>query len=131
MMKLYSYSSELLTFVEAKWTLAKLVTGGILIGTILLFGFIELNQSVGNTLGSRSSNALMAENDILRQQLNLISPRVSKLEIQAEQMKERASGLHKLYQRRKNVRDTVISFTNATGGPKPRSLMAAAKSPRP
>jgi len=130
-MKLYSYSSESLTFVEAKWTLAKFATGGILLGTIILLGFMELNQSVGNTLESRSSNAISAENDILRQQLNQISPRVSKLEIQLEQLRDRASGLHKLLQRRNNARDTVISFTNATVGPKLQSLMAAAKCPRP
>jgi hypothetical protein len=131
MMKLYSYSSRLLTFVEAKWTLARFVTGGVLIGTILLFGFMELNQSIGNTLGSRSAKGLSAENDVLRQQLNLISPRVSKLETQAEELKERANGLHKLLQRRTNGRDTVMRFTNATGGFKPQSSMAAAKSPRP
>ena len=130
-MKLYSYSSESLTFVEAKWTLAKFATGGILLGTVILLGFMELNQSVGNTLESRSSNAISAENDILRQQLNQISPRVSKLEIQLEQLRDRASGLHKLLQRRNNARDTVISFTNATVGPKLQSLMAAAKCPRP
>jgi hypothetical protein len=60
-MKLYSYSNDLLTFVEAKWPVAKLATGGILIVTILLFGFITLNQSVGNGLESRSAKTLTAE----------------------------------------------------------------------
>lgn len=130
-MKLYSYSSELLTFVDAKWTLAKFAAGGILLGSLLLFGVVKLNQSVADTPGTHSANALTAENDILRQQLDLISPRVSKLETQAEELKERANGLHKLLQRRKIVRGTVLSFTNATEVSKLQPLMAAAKSPCP
>jgi hypothetical protein len=130
-MRLYYYSSEFLTFVEAKWTLAKFLTGGILLGTVILLGFMELNQSVGNTLEYRSAKALTAENDVLRQQINLISPRVSKLEIQAKGLKERADGLHKLLQRRNIARDTVLSFTNAIEVSKFRSSMAVARSPRP
>jgi TolA-binding protein len=130
-MKLYFYSSQLLTFVDAKWTLAKFAAGGILLGTLLLLGVVKLNQSVADTLGSHSANALTAENDILRQQLNLVSPHVTKLETQAEELKERANELHKLLQRRKILRGTVMSLTNATEVSKRRSLMAAAKSPRP
>jgi hypothetical protein len=94
--KLYSYSIELLTFVEAKWVIAKFAISGILIGTIILFGVIKLNQSVGNVLGSRSANTLAAENNFLRQQVSLISPRVSKLEMQARQLNERANEFHML-----------------------------------
>jgi hypothetical protein len=112
--KLYSYSSELHAFVEATWAIAKFVTGGILVGTVILFGVITLNQSEGNALGSRPANTLAAENDFLRQQLSLISPRVSKLEMQARQLNERANTLHMLLLRRKIVGDTVLSFANAT-----------------
>jgi hypothetical protein len=130
-MKLYSYSSELLTFVEAKWVIAKFATGGILIGTVILFGVIKLNQSVGNALGPRSVNTLAAENNFLRQQVSLISPRVSKLEMQARQLNECANKLHMLLQGGKVVGDTVSSFTNATKGFKLQSLIPAAKSFRP
>ena len=130
-MKLYFYSGQVLTFVDAKWTLAKFAAGGILLGILLLFGVVKLNQSVADTLGTHSANALAAENNVLRQQLSLISPRVSKLETQAEELKERATGLRKLLQRHKIVRGTALSFTIATDGPKLRPLMAAARSPRP
>lgn len=130
-MKLYSYSSDLLKFVETKWALAKFAVGGILLGTLVLFGVVKMNQSVADTLAAHSANALSAENDILRQQLNLISPRVSNLEIQAERLKERGKGFHELLERRQNARDTVLSFTSVTNGLRTVSLISAAKIPRP
>jgi hypothetical protein len=130
-MKLYSYSSELLTFVEAKWAKAKLATIGIVIGTIIFFGFIELNQSVGNAYGSRSAITLAAENNILRQQLRLMSPRVSKLEMQARQLHEHADKLHMLLHRREIVGDTLSRFTYATKGSDRQSLIPAVISFRP
>jgi hypothetical protein len=129
--RVYSYSSESLTFVEAKWTLAKLATGGILMGVILLFAFMELNQSVGNAIGSRSTTALKTENSILRQQMSLIAPRVSKLEARAVQLEGRANELHKLLRRHRSVRHVASSFKNAAEGSKKQSLMAAAKDPLP
>jgi hypothetical protein len=129
--KLYSYSSERHTFVEAKWATPKFATVGILMGTVILFGVITLNQSVGNALGSRSANTLATENDILRQQVSLISSRVSKLEMQARQSRERANKLQMLLHRRKIAGDTVSSFTNANEGFKLQSAILAAKSFRP
>lgn len=70
--------------------MAKFAAGGILIGTVILFGVIKRNQFVDNALGSCSANTLAAENDMLRQQLSLISPRVRKLEMQERQLHERA-----------------------------------------
>lgn len=112
-MKLYSYSSELLTFVETKWVIAKIAMSGILIGIIPFFGVILLNQSAGEALDSRSANTLAAENNFLRQQLSLISPRVSKLEMQAGQLSERSNEFQMLLHRPKIAGDTVSSFTNA------------------
>ena len=113
-MKLYCYSSELLTCVEVKWAVVKFVTGGILIGTVILFGVIKLNQSVGNVLWSRPENTLAAENNFLRQQVILISPRVNKLEMQARQLNECANKLHPLLHHGKIVVGTVSSFTDVT-----------------
>ncbi len=123
-MKLYSYSSELLTFVEAKWTKAKFAACGILIGTIIFFGFIKLDQSLGNVLGSRSANTLAAENGFLRHQISLISPRVSKLEMQARQLDEHADKLQRLI-----VGDTVSRMRPK--GFKLQSLIPMATSFRP
>jgi hypothetical protein len=114
--KLYSYSRELLTFAEAKSTRAKLTAGGILIGTIIFFGFITLNQSIGNALGFRSADTLAVENDILRQELHLMSPRVSKLEMKVRQLHERDNKLHVLLYPRTIAGDTVSRFTYATEG---------------
>jgi hypothetical protein len=130
-MKLYSYSSKLLTFVETKWVIAKFVTVGVLVWIVILFGVIELNQSVGFALGSRSPSTLMAENNFLRQQVSFISPRVSKMEMQATQLNERANNLHLLLHNGKIIGDTVSRFTNATKEFKPQSLILAMKSSRP
>jgi hypothetical protein len=127
-MKLYSYSSELLTFVEVKWVNTKFVIAGILLGIVILLGLINLNQSIGNTLGSRSANTLVAENNFLRYQANLISPRVSKIEMQASQLNEVANEFHMLLPYRKIVGNTVTSFTDATQGFKLQSLIPAEKS---
>lgn len=116
-----SYSSELLTFVEAKFAAC-----GILMGTIIFFGFIKLDQSVGNVLESRSANTLAAENDFLRQQISLISPRVSKLEMRARQLREHADKLQMLI-----AEDTVSRFTYATNGYKLQSVIPVARSFRP
>jgi len=62
---------KLRTLVEAKGIIAKSAIGGILIGVIILFGVMKLNQSSGNALGSRSANTLVAENNFLRQQVSL------------------------------------------------------------
>jgi hypothetical protein len=114
--KLYSYSSEILTFVEVKWTLAKFAIGGILFGIVILFGVIKLNQFVGDTLGAHSANTLTSENNFLRQQVSLISQQVNKLEMQARQLNERGDKLHMLLDRRKIVGDMGSSFANATKG---------------
>ncbi len=114
--KLYSYSSELLTFVEAKWAIVKLAASGILVGAVILFGVVELNPSVGNALGSRSTKTLTSDNNFLRQQVSLISYRVNKMEMQTKQLHEYANTLNILLYSRKIDRDTVSSFTNAIKG---------------
>lgn len=85
-MKLYSYSVQSHTYVEVKWARLMLTLGGIIIGSLLFFGLAQLNPSFGDTLESRSAKVLSAENDMLRQQLSLISPRVNELERQARQL---------------------------------------------
>jgi hypothetical protein len=126
--KLYSYSNDLIKFVEAKWIIARYAMSGILMGTIIFFGVIELNQSIGNPLRYRSANTLAADNRFLRQQVSLISPRVSKLEMQTRKINEHATILHTLLRNRKIAGDTASSFTNAANGLKPQLLITAARS---
>jgi hypothetical protein len=57
------------------------------------FGVIALNQSVDHALGSHSAKTLAAENNVLRKQFSLISPRISQLEMQARQLTDRANTL--------------------------------------
>lgn len=130
-MKLYSYSSELLTCVEAKWAKVRSITCGILFGIIIFFGLMKLNQSIGNAFGSHPANTLAAENNLLRQQVSLISPRVSKLEIKARQLNERADELLLLLDSSKIVGDSVSRFTYANNGFELRPLISAAARFRP
>ena len=97
--KIYSYSNKLLTFVDAKWAIAKLAVGGVFIGSLLFFGFIKLNQALGITPGSRAAIALEAENNVLRQELILISPRVSKLAAKVKELCGQDDNLHLLLSR--------------------------------
>jgi hypothetical protein len=108
-MKRYFYSSELLTVVEAKRLTTKFVIAGILMGIAILFSIIKVDQSMDNVLWSRSSNALAAENNYLRQQLNMISVRANKLDIQTKQLQEQDNKLYLVISHRKTAEDTVSS----------------------
>jgi hypothetical protein len=128
--KLYSYSNKLHTFVEAKWVMTRFAIGGVIMGIILL-GVIRLNQSVANALDSRSGETLAAENQILRLQVSLISPRVNELEMQTMQLDERVNKLHALLDRRTIVRDTAWRFTNAAKVTKLKPVIPVAAGFRP
>jgi hypothetical protein len=127
-MKLYSYSCKLLTFVEARWIKSKFAAFGILIGIIIPFSIVKMNQSNGYSLESRSANTLSAENNFLRQQVNQISLSVSKMEMQATQLNERSNDLHLLLQNDKIIGDTVSRFTIAANEFKHQPLILATKS---
>lgn len=113
-MKIYSYSSELLTLVEEKWVKAKLAIVGVLIGTFLFYGLIKLNQSVGFTSGARAANMLVVENAVLRQELIAIPPRLSTLEAQAKGLRAQDNDLHLLLAHQEIVGDSVTGFTDST-----------------
>jgi hypothetical protein len=125
---LYSYSSESHTFKGARWAALRFALGGMFIGVILISAFIQLDHSIGITRGARSAHALAMENDVLRQQLSVIVPRLSSLEVQAMQLDERANELHMLLDRQTIVGDRVTRVTNAPQKPMPRSLNLAAAS---
>ena len=98
--------------MEAKWVKPRFVIGGILLGIIFL-GVVRLNQSSAQVIGSRSAKTLAAENQILRSQLILISPRVNALEMQAKQFDEWVNKLHAVLDRRTIVRDSAWRFADA------------------
>jgi hypothetical protein len=130
-LKLYTYSSELLTFVDADWAKAKFTTCGILIGAVLFFGFMKLNQSGGTSTASRSAVTLAAENDLLRSRLSLISPRVSNLEMQTARFNERINNLLVVLRRSRAVGDEVSLFMNVNKEIKPQSVIPTVRCFRP
>ena len=124
--RLYSYSKKLHMFVEAKWVMTKFAIGGIIMGVVLL-GVIRLSQSVANARGSRSVESLVAENQILRRQLTLISPRVNELEMQARQLDERVNNFRALLNSSMIVKDTAWRFRNVTPGAKSQYVISVAR----
>lgn len=124
-MKLYSYSSELLTFAEVKWAKVKYGAGGLFIVVIIVFGFITLHEPIGSALGFRTENKLAVENDVMRQELSLMSPRVSKMERNVRQLHEDDNILHLLVYPRKIAGDTVSRFTDASKGSNVQSPVTA------
>jgi len=123
--KLYSYSSATLTFVDAKSSMTKFVAGGALIGALISFGVITLGQAFGNAIGYHSENVIEAENNILRGQVELFSVRVSSLEYRAKQLTEGADQLRVILDGRTMVSDTMSRFTHATTEFKLRLLIPA------
>jgi hypothetical protein len=99
--------------------MARFAVGGVLIGLVLL-GVIRVNQSIANALGSRLTETLATENQILRSQVSLISPRMNGLEMKAQQLNEQVNKLHTLLDRRMIVKDTVWRFTNVTKLSRPK-----------
>jgi hypothetical protein len=130
-MRVYYYSATMLKYVRARWLVARFVSAGVLVGFFLVLGFLKMNQSAANTIETGSDHALQMENGVLRHQIALIAPRLIRLENQADQLEERTKGLHRFLQPRRNIPDTVLSFTSLTSVLKKQSFVAASKSPRP
>jgi len=102
-MRLYSYSNKVHTLVVSKWARVKFITGGIILGIVLFFGVVRLNQSVVHAFGVRSSDDLTFENEFLRQQAIRISYRASRLEIQTKELNESSSNFITYFHDRKIV----------------------------
>ena len=115
-MKLYYYSSEFVTMTEAKWIIAKFFAYGILIGVIIFFSLVKLDQSFPNASEAHSVNALVLENKILQQQLSLLLPQVNTMELQSRQLYERAGVLNILLNKRKSILDTIPNIIVANNG---------------
>jgi hypothetical protein len=105
---------------------------GIFIGAIIFFfGFVALNPSVADVFGSRSPNTVTTENYVLQQQLSLLSPRVSILEIQIRQLHQHADKLQTIVDSSMIFGDNLTRYTSAAEGILPRPLIPAAISYRP
>ena len=69
-----------------------------------------MNPFLHNVLQSHSANSLEVENNYLRQQISVISPRVVNLELQMGQLKGQANGFQVLLENYKILSDTVSGF---------------------
>jgi hypothetical protein len=123
--KLYFYSKTLNAFLPMKQLITKCAIAGIVTG-ILLLGAVRLNQFVSRGIESRSAEKLMMENQILKAQLDLISPRINDMELKTQDMNERVTAFRTLLYRHGIVGDTSWRFTDATRGPRSRSEVSAA-----
>lgn len=75
-MKLYYFSRELNTYVRAKWVKPVIAVAGIFAGVVITLGIFALHHFVDNAMSPRSAASMLSENDLLRQQISLIVPRV-------------------------------------------------------
>lgn len=130
-MRLYSYSRDQLAFVEAKWAKTAIAAVGILMGTILFFGVIESNQSDVDSRESRSTRALVTENDILRRHASLISPRLDNLEATAGRVDEHVNALRTFLTHRQIARDSVWRLTRVANRRSFQSMVDATAGFRP
>ncbi len=96
--KLYYYSSESLDFVQAKWHRTKLAALTLVIGVALLFGAFEINHALGDPLGIGFNNmrVLVAENQVLKNQLRQITGRLAGLENRLNDLNEQNNELRLL-----------------------------------
>jgi hypothetical protein len=104
--KLYSYSLDPPGVVEIRWVKTKIAACAAVIGAITFFGFIELGA--GDAAGSHPAEFLASENKILKQELSMMTPRVTKLEVQVKQLSNRANALHELLHRPKIAADSLL-----------------------
>ena len=81
-LKLYYYSTDTLKFVEAKWAKTKLTALTLVVGAVLVTAVVEINQYMDDAmgLGFGRASALAAENAILRDQLRVLSFKLSALD---------------------------------------------------
>lgn len=115
-MKLYYYSSEFVTVKEAKGIIAQFFLYGIIIGTVVFFGFMMLDQSVDHAFGSHTANALVMENTMLKKQLVQLSPLVNMMEIQQRELFDRDGVLQILLHNRRISGDSISRFSPAING---------------
>ena len=107
--------------MEAKWIRSKLAAMAVIIGCTIFFGLVKLDQAAAVTSGSQSARLLESENNILRQDLILISPKVNELELRTKRLSARASTLSKRIQGSVIAGDTISYLTYATKGSGPQS----------
>lgn len=84
--KLYTYSPDGVTFVEASWAWPMMVSVFVLVAIITCIGSLVILQYGDDGTHSRSAASLKVENDIMNYQLRHLGARLNKLDREAEQL---------------------------------------------
>lgn len=114
-MKLYSYSGEVLNFVEVKWLKIKYTAIVIVIGFIIFLVAVIKTQSL-DPLKFRSTNIVIVENAFLEQQISLMAFRLNGLEQQLITLNEHSNALYNELDNGPVVHDSALYFSNGAIG---------------
>jgi murein DD-endopeptidase MepM/ murein hydrolase activator NlpD len=93
--KLYRFSIDSLSFHEARWTRTRFIMSGVLLGMILFFALVILNQYFGDMLGFSTiqNNSLANENRVLQNQLQYMTQRFDAIQNQLRLLGEKGNEL--------------------------------------
>jgi murein DD-endopeptidase MepM/ murein hydrolase activator NlpD len=82
--KLYRFSLESLTFHEARWTRTRHLISGLLLGVVIFYSLLAVNQYYGDVLGFGiiQNNSLVNENRVLQNQLQYLTQRLDAIQKQ-------------------------------------------------
>jgi murein DD-endopeptidase MepM/ murein hydrolase activator NlpD len=82
--KLYRFSRESLTFHEARWTRTRHLISGLLLGVVIFYSLLAVNQYYGDVLGFGiiQNNSLVNENRVLQNHLQYLTQRLDGIQKQ-------------------------------------------------
>jgi hypothetical protein len=84
--KLYIFSSTASTLTRAYWLRLRYALIGAVIGTIMFFGLFAFDYFVATAQGTRTTNDLRVENDLLHRHLELAVSRAAAIEMQIQHL---------------------------------------------
>jgi murein DD-endopeptidase MepM/ murein hydrolase activator NlpD len=93
--KLYKFSSESLSFQEARWTRFRLIFTGLLLGGVIFYSVVVINQYYHNVLGIGliQQDALVNENRVLQNQLQYLTKRLDGIQRQLKLLGDKGNEL--------------------------------------
>jgi murein DD-endopeptidase MepM/ murein hydrolase activator NlpD len=96
--RLYRFSVESLTFHEAHWTRTRLMIYGLLLGIVVFYSLIVINQNYSDVfgLGFVQNNSLVNENRVLQNQLQYLTQRLIDIQKQLQLLGNKGNELRLL-----------------------------------
>ena len=110
-MRIYSYSSESIAFVEIRWMMLKCIVSGALFGAVLFFILFTLYPSEAKIFRSGEANSIEVENVILQRQVDEIVSSTRFLNVQVKHLHEYSGKLDSLLFRSVFPGDTTSALT--------------------